>query len=122
VSETVKTITVISKSSPGGNDRAQTLMELVLALGVFEQNLNLIFYADGVYQLLDDQDSALLDRKNHAGSIQALDLYGIDKVFIDSDSLHTRGLTEEQLTLPATLISPKEISALLAKASIVINL
>ena len=97
----MKTLTFLARSGPYGSSKAKALLDMVLSAAVFEQKIQYIFLDDGVYQLLSDQDSAQLGAKNVSAALPALDLYGVDRIYLDTESLQARGLQSRQLLIPA---------------------
>ena len=117
-----KTFTFISRHGPYGSDNAHVCLELVLATAVFGQVVHYLFIDDGVYQLLKDQQADALSSKNLSANLQALALYGVEKVYVDRDSLEARNLTTDNLILPAELLNSEQSSALIRQADTVFSL
>lgn len=87
------------RSAPYADLRGQEALDAVLATSVFEQDISLLYMDDGVYQLLDQQqEGALLHRKQASATIGALRLYDVEQLFICAKSLKQRGLTLADLT------------------------
>ena len=117
-----KTFTFISRMAPYGSNRPQLCLDAALATAVFEQKVNYLFLDDGVFQLLKDQQGDAIKTKTLSNAMETLDLYGIEKVLVDEDSLKQRGLTEADLVLPVTQVGTKELCALLSRSDYVFNL
>ena len=117
-----KTFTFISRMAPYGSNRPQLRLDAALATAVFEQKVNYLFLDDGVFQLLKDQQGDAIKTKTLSNAMETLDLYGIEKVLVDEDSLKQRGLTEADLVLPVTQVGTKELCALLSRSDYVFNL
>jgi tRNA 2-thiouridine synthesizing protein C len=118
----MKTLTFLAKSAPHGNGKAKALLDMVLSAAVFEQKIQYIFLDDGVYQLLTGQDPSCLPAKNVSAALPALELYGVDRVFLDTASLQTRGLSARQLLIPAQPCTAEEIRSLIADSDMVFSL
>lgn len=118
----MKTLTFLARSSPYGSGKAKACQDMVLSAAVFEQKIHYVFLDDGVFQLLSGQDPSGLGAKNISAAMSALDLYGVDKVYVDRDSMESRGLHQDQLLIPAQLCGVEEISALLAESDMVFQL
>ena len=87
------------RSAPYADLRGQEALDAVLATSVFEQDLSLLYMDDGIYQLLNQQqEDALLHRKQASAAIGALQLYDVEQLFICTKSLKERGLTLTDLT------------------------
>ena len=87
----------INRKPPHGTIHALESLEVVLIGAVFDQDVSLAFVDDGVYQLLKQQDTSAIGSKNFASTYKALGDYGVDKVYIEKESLDARGLSKEDL-------------------------
>jgi len=95
---------------------------MALACAVFEQEVNYLFLDDGVYQLLKNQSAECIGRKTLGNALETLELYGIENVFIDTESMEARALQNVDLLFPAKQVSRKDISRLLRESDAVFNL
>lgn len=96
-----KRILIISRHSPYGSHMAREAVEAALAAGVFELEVSLLFMDEGVWQLLPGQQPQDLPAKSLAGMLDALPLYGVERLHVDGQSLLRRGLSVD--TLPASV-------------------
>ncbi len=117
-----KQFTFISRSAPYGSNRPQLCLEMALATAVFEQQVNYLFLDDGVYQLLKEQNAEGIGSKTLGNAIETLDLYGIENVLVDEESLQARNLQADDLLLPVQLVQPADIHKLLQQSDCVFNL
>ena len=74
---------------------------MVLIAAAFEQEVTLAFIDDGVYQLLQNQDSSAIGSKNFAPTYRALGDYDVNRIYVERESLEMRGLVKEDL-MPLT--------------------
>ena len=118
----MKTLTFLARSGPYGSSKPKALLDMVLSAAVFEQKIHYIFIDDGVYQLLSDQQPSGLAAKNVSTALPALELYGVDKVYVDTESLHKRGLSTRQLLIPAQACDAEAVKALIAASDMVFSL
>lgn len=118
----MKTLTFLARTGPYGGSKPKALLDMVLSAAVFEQKIHYIFIDDGVYQLLSDQDPSRLSAKNVCTALPALELYGVDKVYVDTESLQKRGLAARQLLVPARACDADAIKALIADSDMVFSL
>jgi tRNA 2-thiouridine synthesizing protein C len=117
-----KIFTFISRRMPYGSEGSQVCLDLVLACSVYDRQVNYLFLGDGVYQLLKSQQSAGIDSKNLAASLTALEVYGVEKVFADGDSLRSRNLDTEDLVVPVEVIDADQLRSLIRTSDAVFNL
>jgi len=92
-----KTFVYVNRKAPYGTVYALESLEVVLIGAAFEQNVQLIFTDDGVYQLMKNQDTAGIGMKNFSPTYSALGDYDVNQIFIDKESLDERGLSLDDL-------------------------
>lgn len=119
---TGKSFTFITRAAAYGSDRPRLCLDIALATSVFEQQVNYLFLDDGVYQLLANQDGAAIQNKTLGSAIETLELYGIEKILVDENSLRERHLQSEDLLLPIELVDEKSIGKLLDSSDYIFNL
>ncbi|MEM7294143.1 MAG: DsrE family protein, partial [Pseudomonadota bacterium] len=66
-----------------------------------EQDVSLAFIDDGVYQLMNGQDTSAIGTKNFSATFKALGDYDVSKIYVEQESLDARGLTRDDL-MPLT--------------------
>jgi tRNA 2-thiouridine synthesizing protein C len=91
----------INRRAPHGTMYAQESLEVVLIAAAFEQDVTLAFIDDGVYQLMQNQDTSAIGSKNFAPTYRALGDYDVSQIYVESESLEQRGLVKEDL-MPLT--------------------
>jgi tRNA 2-thiouridine synthesizing protein C len=91
----------INRKAPHGTIYAQESLEVVLIAAAFEQEVALAFIDDGVYQLLQNQDTSALGNKNFSPTYRALGDYDVNQIYVEQESLELRGLGKEDL-MPLT--------------------
>ncbi len=116
-----KRIVIALRQAPYGNSLSREAIDIALAAGVFEQNLALVFIGDGVWQLLNDQDSEAAGSKNHQKMLSALPLYDISEIYIDEAALRERSIESHQLSLNGHLLSEAAIIGVFESADVILN-
>jgi tRNA 2-thiouridine synthesizing protein C len=91
----------INRKAPYGTIYALESLEVVLIGAAFEQDVSLAFIDDGVFQLMNGQDTAGAGMKNFSRTYKALGDYDVRKFYVERESLDERGLTLENL-MPIT--------------------
>jgi tRNA 2-thiouridine synthesizing protein C len=91
----------INRKPPHGSIYALESLEVVLIAAAFEQEVTLAFIDDGVYQLLQNQDSSAIGSRNFAPTYRALGDYDVNRIYVERESLELRGLVKEDL-MPLT--------------------
>ncbi len=81
-----KSLLVVVRHSPYGSSLARASVDVALAAAAFDQPVKLLFMGDGVLQLLPDQDSRAIGRKNIARLLASLPLYDIETVYAEAEA------------------------------------
>ncbi len=97
MSEGVKKFLYVNRKAPHGTIYALEALEVVLIGAAFEQDVELAFLDDGVFQLVKGWDTKDLGSKNFAPTYMALGDFEVTKVFVEKESLDERGLTADDL-------------------------
>lgn len=92
-----KTFVYMNRKAPYGTVYALESLEVVLIGAAFEQNVQLVFVDDGVYQLTKGQATEGVGMKNFSKTYSALGDYDVNQIFVDEQSLKDRGLTMDDL-------------------------
>ena len=91
----------VNRKAPHGTVYALESLEVVLIGAAFEQDVTLAFIDDGVYQLMQNQDTSQIGMKNFTPTFRALGDYDVNKIYVERESLEARGLTQDDL-MPLT--------------------
>ena len=91
----------VNRKAPHGTIYAHEALEVVLIGAAFEQDVTLAFIDDGVYQLLQNQDTGAIGTKNFAPTFRALGDYDVNQIYDERESLEKRGLSTDDL-MPLT--------------------
>jgi tRNA 2-thiouridine synthesizing protein C len=94
-----KKILLISRKAPYGTSTARDAIDIALAASVYDQDIGILFMDDGVFQLLKNQQSQCIEQKNIGSILPALDLYGIENIYVHQESLDLRGINSNELIL-----------------------
>lgn len=119
---TQKTLLFILQHAPYGNSATREALDAALAAAAFEQNVQLLFSGDGVWQLLADQQPDAISSKDTGKMLQALEYYDISDVFVDEISLQERGISATQLAIASKTIGGDALKQLVKAADCVIAL
>ena len=115
-------ITFISRAAPYGQNKANLCLDMALASAVFEQDVNYIFFGDGVYQILKGQDGSAIESKTLRDALETLVLYGIEKIYADSQSLQEREISESELLSGMQIVNSESIAQIIESSDAVFNL
>lgn len=117
-----KRILFVLQRAPYGNYATRETLDAALAAAAFEQEVQLLFCDDGVWNLLPTQNSSAIHEKNIEKMLQALTYYDINSVFVDANSLQQRQLSAAQLNISVKLVDEQSLPALYQHADCVIAL
>ncbi len=117
-----KVFLILSRQAPYGNYKAQQAIDIALASAVFEQDVIFAFLDDGVFQLLAKQNPVEIHAKPISGALDSFQLYGIDEVYVDIESLEARNLQIGDLGITAKPLDNEELRLLINKADCVFSL
>ena len=115
MSETGKSQLVVIRQTPYGSSLARASLDVALAAAAFDQAVALLFLGEGVLQLLPDQDSTAIDKKNIAKLIASLPLYDIESIYVDAAALTRYAITAGELPQTVTPLDKDGIRALMAQ-------
>lgn len=93
----IKKFLFINRRAPYGTVYAWESLEVVLIGAAFDQQVNLAFVDDGVFQIVKGQDTSQLSTKNFSPTYSALGDYGVTNLYVEKESLDMRGLTANDL-------------------------
>ncbi len=112
----MKNILVIHTQSAMNTLAGKEALDFSLIFGSYEQNVSVLFYSDGVTQVLAHQDPELIGQKDYLSTIKALDIYDIENVFVCQQSLSNLSLEKRELLPNVNKISFEHITKLKQQA------
>ena len=117
----VKKFIYVNRKAPHGTIYAHEALEVVLIAAAFEQDVSLAFIDDGVYQLKKGQNTEGIATKNFTKTFGALEMYDVEKLFVEKESLEIRGLTQDDLSVDVKIIDSSEMKKLMSDSEVVFN-
>lgn len=117
----IKKFMYVNRRAPYGSVYALESLEVVLIGAAFNQDVSVVFADDGVFQLKKGQDTKELGMKNFSPTYRALEMYGVEKLYVEKESLEARGLTEEDLVVSVEVMSSSEIGKLMEQQDVVLS-
>lgn len=111
----------ILRRPPQAGCRVRETLDMVLTAAAFEQPVALLFLDDGVFQLKRGQRPEAAGLPPVAPLFEALELYDVQSVLVERESLEERGLAEADLTIPVEPVGRAEVAALIAGHDIVVS-
>ncbi len=111
----------INRRAPHGTVYAIESLETVLIGAAFDQDVSMLFIDDGVYQLKKDQNTDGIAFKNFSKAYRALEMYDVEKLFIEEESLAERGLSTDDLLVDVEVIKRAGVSELIDQQDVVLS-
>ena len=111
----------VNRKAPHGTIYAHEALEVVLIAAAFEQDVSLAFIDDGVYQLKKGQNTDGIATKNFSKTFGALEMYDVEKLYVEKESLELRGLTEDDLSVDVKVIDSAEMKKLITDSEVIFN-
>lgn len=115
----MKNILYIISRSPYSGVQSFELIDSAMVSAIFENNVSILFRAEGVWSLLSDQNGELLNSKTHSKMLSALPTYEIDNLYFCEDSVNERRISRDQIDIPVKPLSLNQQQQLIANQDIV---
>ena len=112
---------VILRHGPHGTSYLKEGLDTALVGAAFGRRVSLLFMASGVAALVPGQGVGPLGQKGTQPTLAMLEMYDIDRLFVDGAGLAELGVAPETLTPDATVIEGDAIAALMAEHALVLT-
>lgn len=113
-------IMFLHRKAPHGTIYALEGLEAVLIFCSYEQEITILFMDDAVLSLKKGQDTSELGTKNFSSSYRVLYDYGVEKVYVEKNSMAQRGLTLKDLIMDVDVITEEEIADLMNNQDVIL--
>ena len=117
----IKKLMYVNRRAPHGTIYALESLEVVLVGAAFDQDVSVVFMDDGVYQLKKGQDTKDLGVKNFSPAYRALEMYDVEKLYVEKESMEARNLTVDDLVVPVEVLSAHELGELMDTQDVLFN-
>jgi tRNA 2-thiouridine synthesizing protein C len=121
VEPVVKRFLYVNRKAPHGTVYALEELEMVLVAAMFEQDVHLAFLDDGVFQIRRNQKPSELEMKDFSKTYRALEDYGVEKIFVEKESIEERGLSPDDFIIPVTVLGRNDIGSLMESMDVVLS-
>lgn len=111
----------VNRRAPHGTVYALESLETVLIGAAFDQDVSMLFIDDGVYQLKKEQNPDSIEFKNFAKAFRALEMYDVEKLFVEQESLAERGLSADDLLVDVEVINRAQTAELIDQQDVVFS-
>lgn len=111
----------ILRHAPYHGLHAQEMLDVILITAAFEQHVALLVLDDAVFQLKKSQQTQKKLYKNIGAVFKALEIYDINDIYVETESLVERGLSSNDLLLPIQPCSRSAITHLIRQYDLVFS-
>ncbi len=117
----IKKFMYVNRKSPYGTIYALESLEVVLIGAAFDQDVSVVFMDDGIYQIIKGQRTENIGMKNFSPTYRALEMYDVEKLYVEKESMAMRGIHEDDFVVPVCVMSSAELSNLMAEQDVVLS-
>lgn len=97
----------------------QEKLDALLTTAAFDQHVALLFIDEGIFQLKKSQKTEPQALKDTASIFNALEIYDVKDLYVETESLQEWGLTPSDLTLPVTQLPREEVNPLMQQFDVI---
>ncbi|MGV2871510.1 sulfurtransferase complex subunit TusC [Colwellia sp. E150_009] len=94
VKSIIKSLAILNSKAPYGSSAGKDALDIALVFGSFEQPVSLFFQGDGVWQLVQGQNGAIVAVKDYLKTFAAFEFYDIEEIYVCQASLIERNLAD----------------------------
>ncbi|MGZ5051456.1 MAG: sulfurtransferase complex subunit TusC [Methylobacter sp.] len=109
----------VLRKPPHSGAQVQEMLDIILTTAAFDQHVSLLLLDDGVFQLKDNQHPEIAGLKDTAAIFKALEIYDVNDIYTEVESLQERGLKPGDLNLPVQEIYRKDVAELMQRFDVV---
>ena len=93
-------------------NKVQEVLDVILITAAFDQKVSLLLLDDAVFHLKSKQQSVAVASKDIGAIYRSLELYDIESIYVEQESLNCAGLTKSDLLIPIKPITRQTLPAL----------
>ena len=108
----MKSFLFVMQTTAHSSSKLQEVLDIVLITAAFDQKVSLLLLDDAVFHLKRNQHSEAISGKDISAVYRSLELYDIEDIYVEQESLFQRGLSQDDLLIPITLLKRQEIAAI----------
>ena len=108
------------RSQPHQGVSLQEKLDIILTAAAFDQQVALLFLDDGVFQLKKGQQPEKIGLKDTAAIFNSLEIYDVNEIYTEVESLQERGLKPGNLSLQVKEFYRKDINELISQFEVVV--
>ena len=97
----------------------QEILDIILTTAAFDQKVSILLLDDGVFQLKNGQHPENVGMKDTSAIFNALEIYDVNDIYTEVETLQERGLKLCDLCLPVQTFYRKDIAGLIKRFDVV---
>jgi tRNA 2-thiouridine synthesizing protein C len=117
----MKSYLFVLSSAPHSGCAIQEMLDIILTTAAFEQQVRLLLLDDAVFALKNHQQPEKYAGKDTVAIFKALEIYDVNDIYVETESLQERGLTVADLSLPIQVVRRYEVAELMKRHDIVFS-
>jgi|TARA_R110002049_G_scaffold35037_9_gene113482 tRNA 2-thiouridine synthesizing protein C len=118
---TPNALLVIIRHAPHNSSWLREGLDAALVAAAFGQPVHLLFMGQGILALLKEQGSGAAGQKATLPTIDMLEMYDIEKLWVTEEALKGMHLTTDALVEGVTLLAEQQVPGLLQQHSNILN-
>ncbi len=107
------------RSAPHSGCVVQEMLDVVLSTAAFEQQVSLLLLDEAVFAIKNNQQPERHQGKDTAAIFSALEIYDVNDIYVEVESLQERGLIIDDLSLSVHKVQRNKIADLMKQYDIV---
>jgi tRNA 2-thiouridine synthesizing protein C len=115
----MKSYLFVLRKPPHSGAYVQEMLDIILTTAAFDQKVSILLLDDGVFQLKKGQHPEYVGMKDTAAIFNALEIYDVNAIYTEVESLQERGLKPGDLCLPVQEYYRKDIAGLMKRFDVV---
>ncbi len=117
----MKSFLFVMQSAAYSGNKVQEVLDAVLITAAFDQPVSLLLLDDAVFHLQKNQQTDLSVVKDVGAIYRSLELYDIENIYVESESLVRFGLFQDDLLIPTKIINRLQVATLLQAYDVVLS-
>ncbi len=109
----------VLRKPPHSGAQVQEMLDIILTTAAFDQQVSLLLLDDGVFQLKKNQNPESVGMKDTSAIFKALEIYDVNDIYTEVESLQERGLKSADLCLPVQEFYRQDIAGLMKRFDVV---
>lgn len=127
-----KNFMFLNRKAPYGTIYALEVLEMILISAAFEQNTNVVWMDDGVYQIVKGMNTEAVNMKNFSPTYRILEAEKEDadededaemtwRLIVEKESMEARGLTADDFIIEVDVMPAAELGKVMEEMDVILG-